>query len=87
MTAPKVMSDRFKVSRLLAKRLKEHEVSLQTVLRRAGLPAGFFEQEKICVTTAGLFALWRADAPRSSRSRGNSAQAPAPCNVALAMPT
>ena len=33
---------------------------MPAVLRRAGLPAGFFQQEKIYVTTAELFALWRA---------------------------
>ncbi len=54
------MSDRFKVSNLLAQRLGEHQVSLPALLRRAGLPAGFFQQEKIYVTTAELFALWRA---------------------------
>jgi hypothetical protein len=60
MTATKVISDRFKVSGLLAGRLKEHQVSVPAVLRRAGLPAGFFQQEKIYVSTAELFALWRA---------------------------
>src|SRR5207249_3921382 len=34
--------------------------------RRAGLPAGFFQQEKIYVTTAELFALWRAVGQTSS---------------------
>jgi hypothetical protein len=60
MTATKVISDRFKVSDLLAGRLKEHQVSVPAVLHRAGLPAGFFQQEKIYLTTAELFALWRA---------------------------
>ena len=54
------MNDRFKVSSLLARRLGEHQVPLPAILRRAGLPAGFFQQEKIHVTTAELFALWRA---------------------------
>ena len=54
------MSDRFKVSSLLARRLCEYRVSLPAVLRRARLPPGFFQQEKIYVTTAELFALWRA---------------------------
>jgi AraC-like DNA-binding protein len=54
------MNDRFKVSSLLAQRLAEHQVSLPALLRQAGLPAGFFQQEKIYVTTAELFALWRA---------------------------
>ena len=54
------MSNQFKVSNLWAQRLQEHRISLPAVLRRAGLPAGFFQQEKIYVTTAELFALWRA---------------------------
>jgi AraC-like DNA-binding protein len=54
------MNDRFKVSNLLAQRLEEHRVSLPAVLRRAELPAGFFQQEKIYVTTSELFALWQA---------------------------
>jgi AraC-like DNA-binding protein len=60
MTATKVISDRFKVSSLLAGRLGEHRISVPAVVRRAGLPTGFFQQEKIYVTTAELFALWRA---------------------------
>ncbi len=60
MTAKKVVGDRFKVSGLLEGRLKELQVSVPEVLRRAGLPAEFFKQEKIYATTAELFALWRA---------------------------
>ena len=60
MTAAKVTSDRFKVSSLWPTRLREHQVSVPDVLRRAGLPAGFFQQEKIYVTTSELFAFWRA---------------------------
>jgi AraC-like DNA-binding protein len=60
MTVTKVMSDRFKVSSLWATRLREHQVPVPAVLRRAGLPAGFFQQEKSYVTTAELFAFWRA---------------------------
>lgn len=66
MTATRVVSDRFKVSSLMARRLEEHHVSVPAVLRRAGLPAGFFQQEKIYVTTAELFALWRAIGETSS---------------------
>ena len=54
------MSNQFKVSKLWAQRLQEHHISLPAVLRRAGLPGGFFQQEKIYVTTAELFALWSA---------------------------
>src|SRR5664279_1131959 len=60
MTANKVINDRFRVSGLLARRLGEHKVSVPALLQRAGLPAGLFQQEKIYVTTAELFALWRA---------------------------
>ena len=54
------MSDRFRISSLLAPRLAEHKISPPALLRRAGLPEGFFQQEKIFATTAELFALWRA---------------------------
>ncbi|HEY5753423.1 MAG TPA: AraC family transcriptional regulator [Chthoniobacterales bacterium] len=54
------MITRFRVSGLLARKLEEHNVSLAAVLRHAGLPMGFFHQEKILVTTEELFALWRA---------------------------
>ncbi len=54
------MTDRFRVSSQLAPRLSEHKIALSPLLQRAGLPAGFFQQEKIYVTTAELFALWRA---------------------------
>ena len=60
------MNDRFRISSLLAGRLAEHKVALPTLLRRAGLPAGFFQQEKIYATTAELFALWRAIAETSA---------------------
>ena len=49
MTATKVISDRFKVPSLWATRLREHQVSVPDVLRRAGLPVSFFQQEKIYV--------------------------------------
>jgi AraC-like DNA-binding protein len=54
------MSDCFRISSLLASRLAEHRISPEVVLRRAGLPEGFFQQEKVYATTAELFALWRA---------------------------
>ena len=60
MIATKVTSDRFKVSGFLARRLGEHRVSVCAVLQRAGLPAAFFQQEKVYATTAELFALWQA---------------------------
>jgi len=54
------MYDRFRISALFAQRLKEQNLSLPAVLALAGLPAGFFQQDRILVTTEELFALWRA---------------------------
>ncbi len=39
---------------------------MPTLLRRAGLPPGLFHQEKIYLTTAEVFALWRSVAEMSS---------------------
>jgi AraC-like DNA-binding protein len=52
--------NRFRVSGLLAGRLEERAIDLSAVLARAGLPAGFFAQERIFVTTEELFGLWQA---------------------------
>jgi AraC-like DNA-binding protein len=54
------MSDRFRISSSLEGRLLSRGVSPSIVLQRAGLPATFFQQEKIHATTAEVFALWRA---------------------------
>ena len=54
------MNNQFHISSLLAERLTEHQLALPALLRLAGLPAGFFQREKLCATTAELFALWRA---------------------------
>ena len=54
------MSDRFRVPARLAERLREQKLSLPAVVAAAGLSAGFFEQERIFVSTNELFALWRA---------------------------
>jgi AraC-like DNA-binding protein len=59
------MNDRFRISSLLAGRLAENKIALPALLRRSGLPAGFFQQEKTYATTAELFALWRAIAETS----------------------
>ena len=59
-------ANRFRVSGFLAARLEERSVSLSAVLDRARLPAGFFAQERIYVTTEELFALWRAIAEVSA---------------------
>src|SRR5438132_8830012 len=54
------MSNQFKVSKLWAQRLQEHHISYAVFFLQNNLPAGFFQQEKIYVTTAELFALWSA---------------------------
>lgn len=54
------MSDRLRISRTWAQRLAEQKIAMPMLLRRAGLPPGLFQQEKVYVTTAELFALWRA---------------------------
>lgn len=54
------MNDRFRISDLLLQLLADHEIPLRGVAVRAGLPRGFFEQERLLVTTRELFAVWRA---------------------------
>src|SRR3954454_3965494 len=54
------MTNRFRVSGTLARRLQELGVSPVAVLRQAGLPQGLFEQNKVLVTTEEMFALYGA---------------------------
>jgi AraC-like DNA-binding protein len=54
------MTNRFRVSAMLSRRLEELSLSPVVVLRHAGLPIGLFDQEKILVTTEEMFALHRA---------------------------
>ncbi len=54
------MSDRLRISSTWAQRFAEQKITVPMLLRRAGLPPGLFQQEKVYVTTAELFALWRA---------------------------
>jgi AraC-like DNA-binding protein len=54
------MSDRLRISRTWAQRFADEKISVPTLLRKAGLPSGLFQQEKVYVTTAELFAIWRA---------------------------
>ena len=54
------MSDRFHLPSAWPERLAEFKIPLSALLRRAGLPELFFQQEKIYATTAQVFALWRA---------------------------
>jgi AraC-like DNA-binding protein len=54
------MTNRFRVSGTLARRLEELGLPPVAVLRQAGLPMGLFEQTKIWITTEEMFALHRA---------------------------
>ena len=59
-------TNRFRVPSALARKLEELGVSPADVLRLSGLPAGLFDQERIYVSTEGLFALYRAVPQASS---------------------
>jgi AraC-like DNA-binding protein len=59
------MADRFRITRAWAQRFAEEKIAVPTLLRRAGLPVNLFEPEKIYVTTAEIFALWRSVAEMS----------------------
>ena len=54
------MTNRFRIHGSLGRRLEELGVSPVSVLRRAGLPMGLFDQSKILVTTEEMFALYSA---------------------------
>lgn len=55
-----VASNRFRVQSLLPRRLEERGIRVPAVLQAAGLPAGFFEQDRILASTEEFFALWQA---------------------------
>ena len=59
------MTDRFRISSTLPRRLRELGISPEAVLRRAALPMRLFNQEKILVSTKELFALHRGIAETS----------------------
>jgi Arabinose-binding domain of AraC transcription regulator, N-term len=54
------MTNRFRVSSIVSRRLEELGLSPVAVLRHAGLPSGLFEQERILLSTEEMFALYRA---------------------------
>jgi hypothetical protein len=54
------MTNRFRLSAMLLRRLEELGLSPVVVLRHAGLPIGLFDQERILLTTEEMFALFRA---------------------------
>lgn len=60
------MADRFRITQAWAQRFAAEKIAVPALLQRAGLPASLFEQEKIYITTAELFSLWRAVAEMSS---------------------
>ena len=60
------MSDRLRISNTWGKRFTDQKIALPALLRRAGLPVGLFEQERVYLTTAQLFALWRSVGETSS---------------------
>ena len=59
------MSDRFRITKAWAQRFAAEKIAVPALLRRAGLPATLFQLEKIFVTTAEIFALWRTVAEMS----------------------
>jgi AraC-like DNA-binding protein len=59
------MTDRFRITKAWAQRFAQEKIAVPMLLRRAGLPANLFEQEKIYVTTAEVFAIWRTVAEMS----------------------
>src|SRR5579862_9397882 len=60
------MSNRFRVSSTLPRKLKELGLSPDTVLRRAGLPVGLFKADRIRVSSEQFFALHRGMAEASN---------------------
>jgi AraC-like DNA-binding protein len=60
------VTNRFRVSTTLPRKLEELGVSTVAVLRQAGLPMGLFAQDKILVTTEEFFALYQGIAEASN---------------------
>lgn len=54
------MNKQFRVAGRLAIKLEEFGIPVSAVLRRAGLPHDLFQQTRVLVNTAALFALWKA---------------------------
>ena len=54
------MADRLRISRSWGQRFEEQNIRLPALLRRAGLPSNLFQQQRVYLTTAELFALWRS---------------------------
>ena len=60
------MTNRFRVSSTLPRKIEELGLSAETVLRRAGLPMGLFNMDKVMVSTEEFFALHRGIAEASN---------------------
>lgn len=60
------MAKQFRISTTLPRKLKELGLRPETALRRAGLPMGLFNADKILVSTEDLFALYRGIAEASN---------------------
>src|SRR5205809_1159245 len=60
------MTNRFRVSSTLPRRLEELGLRQEAVLRQAGLPIGLFNQDRILVSTEEFFALHRGIAEASN---------------------
>ena len=60
------MTNRFRVSSTLPRKLEELGLSPKTVLRQAGLPRGLFNLDRILVGTEEFFALHRGIAEASN---------------------
>ena len=53
------MTNRFRLSTMLTRRLEDRGISPLAVLRQAGLPGGILNQEKVLLTTEEFFAFYR----------------------------
>lgn len=53
------MIDRFQISDLILQLLADRGIAAKQLAVHAGLPRGFFEQERVLVTTRELFQVWR----------------------------
>jgi hypothetical protein len=60
------MTNRFRLSTMLTRRLEDRGISPLAVMRQAGLPMGILNQEKVLLTTEEFFALYRGIAEVSS---------------------
>jgi AraC-like DNA-binding protein len=60
------MTNRFRLSTMLARRLEDRGISPLAVLRQAGLPMGILNEEKVLLTTEEFFAFYRGIAEVSS---------------------